>query len=53
MKFEKEMMLIKKGAEEIISEEEMITKLERSKASGKALRIKYGIDPNTYIKKLQ
>ena len=44
-KFEKEMMLIKKGTEEIISESEMVKKLERSKETGIPLRIKYGIDP--------
>ena len=48
MKFEKEMKLIKKGVEEIISEKELITKLEKSKESGKPLRIKYGIDPTGY-----
>ena len=48
MKFEKEMRIIKKGVEEIISEEEMLKKLEISKESGKPLRIKYGIDPTGY-----
>jgi len=48
MKFEKEMKLIKKGVEEIISEKELIAKLEKSKESGKSLRIKYGIDPTGY-----
>ncbi len=48
MKFEKEMKLIKKGVEEIISEKELITKLEKSKKTGKPLRIKYGIDPTGY-----
>ncbi|MDP8201923.1 MAG: tyrosine--tRNA ligase [Candidatus Tenebribacter burtonii] len=48
MKFEKEMKLIKKGVEEIISEKELITKLTKSKESGKPLRIKYGIDPTGY-----
>ncbi|RLC50964.1 MAG: tyrosine--tRNA ligase [Candidatus Cloacimonadota bacterium] len=48
MKFEKEMRIIKKGVEEIISEEEMLRKLEISKESGKPLRIKYGIDPTGY-----
>ncbi len=48
MKFEKEMKLIKKGVEEIISENELIKKLTKSKESGKPLRIKYGIDPTGY-----
>ena len=48
MKFEKEMKLIKKGVEEIISETELIKKLTKSKESGKPLRIKYGIDPTGY-----
>ena len=48
MKFEKEMKLIKKGVEEIISEKELIVKLEKSKKTGKPLRIKYGIDPTGY-----
>ncbi len=48
MKFEKEMKLIKKGVEEIISEKELIAKLKKSKESGKPLRIKYGIDPTGY-----
>jgi tyrosyl-tRNA synthetase len=45
MDFLKEMKRIKKGTEEIISEEEMIKKLNRSFREGKPLRIKYGIDP--------
>lgn len=45
MKFEKEMKLIRKGTEEIISEEDLIKKLEKSAESGQPLRIKYGIDP--------
>lgn len=48
MKFEKEMKLIRKGVEEIISEKELIAKLEKSNKSGKPLRIKYGIDPTGY-----
>jgi len=48
MKFEKEMKLIKKGVEEIISENELIAKLKKSEESGKPLRIKYGIDPTGY-----
>ena len=48
MNFEKEMKLIKKGVEEIISENELITKLKKSEESGIPLRIKYGIDPTGY-----
>ncbi len=48
MKFEKELAVIKKGTEEIITEEEMIKKLEISKKTGKPLRVKYGIDPTGY-----
>jgi len=36
---------IKKGTAEIIREEELRAKLERSRTSGKALRVKLGMDP--------
>ncbi|MCK4695508.1 MAG: tyrosine--tRNA ligase, partial [Candidatus Cloacimonetes bacterium] len=48
MKFGKEIKLIRKGVEEIITEEELIKKFEKSKETGKPLRIKYGIDPTGY-----
>jgi tyrosyl-tRNA synthetase len=48
MKFEHELKVIRKGVEEIIPEEEMIKKLEKSEKTGKPLRIKYGIDPTGY-----
>ena len=48
MKFEKEMKLIKKGVEEIVSEKELFKKLEKSIEKKKSLRIKYGIDPTGY-----
>lgn len=48
MDFSKEMNLIKKGVEEIISESALIEKLKKSKESGQPLRIKYGIDPTGY-----
>ncbi len=48
MKFEKEMKLIWKGTEEIITEEELIKKFEKTAKTGKPLRIKYGIDPTGY-----
>jgi len=42
---EEELAIIKRGVEEMIPEEEMVAKLEKSKKSGKPLRVKYGIDP--------
>ena len=48
MKFEKEMKLIRKGVEEIITEEDLIKKFEKAEKTGKPLRIKYGIDPTGY-----
>lgn len=38
--------LIKRGIEELLPEEELISKLERSRKSGKPLRIKLGCDPS-------
>ena len=40
-----QMELIKRGAVEIIPEEELIKKLEKSKSTGKPLNIKLGCDP--------
>src|SRR5271154_2942551 len=37
--------LIRRGAEQIEPEAELVKKLERSVATGKPLRVKYGIDP--------
>ncbi len=48
MKFEKEMKLVKKGVEEIITEEELIRKFHKAENKNKPLRIKYGIDPTGY-----
>ncbi|MCD4796181.1 MAG: tyrosine--tRNA ligase [Candidatus Cloacimonetes bacterium] len=48
MKFEKEMKIIRKGTDEIITEEELLKKLEISEESGRPLRIKYGIDPTGF-----
>ena len=45
MNIKKDLEMIKKGVEEIISEEELIKKLKHSEETGKPLRIKYGIDP--------
>lgn len=40
-----QMDLIKKGIEELISEEELVQKLERAQKTGQPLRIKQGFDP--------
>ncbi|MFO7659908.1 MAG: tyrosine--tRNA ligase [Candidatus Cloacimonadaceae bacterium] len=48
MKFEHELKVIRKGVEEIIPEEELIRKLEKSAKIGKPLRVKYGIDPTGF-----
>lgn len=48
MDFEKELKIIKKGVEEIIPENELISKLRESEKTGKPLRVKYGIDPTGY-----
>jgi tyrosyl-tRNA synthetase len=37
--------LIRRGAEQIVPESELVQKLERSVKTGKPLRVKYGIDP--------
>jgi tyrosyl-tRNA synthetase len=42
---EKQLEIIKRGAVEIISEKELLQKLERSCKEGKPLRIKAGFDP--------
>jgi tyrosyl-tRNA synthetase len=40
-----QMALIRRGAEQVVPEAELIRKLERSAQTGKPLRVKYGIDP--------
>jgi tyrosyl-tRNA synthetase len=40
-----QLTLIRRGCEQIVPEDELAKKLERSVASGKPLRVKYGIDP--------
>lgn len=45
MKPKEELSIIRRGAVEIIQEEELCAKLERSKETGKPLRIKAGFDP--------
>jgi tyrosyl-tRNA synthetase len=42
---EEQLALIRRGAEQIVPEDEMRKKLERSAKTGKPLRVKYGIDP--------
>ena len=42
---DEQLAALRKGAAEIIREEELRAKLERSRASGKPLRIKLGVDP--------
>ncbi|MHC2993884.1 MAG: tyrosine--tRNA ligase [Candidatus Atribacteria bacterium] len=46
MDIKEELKIIKRGIEEIISEEELIKKLEKSKKEKRPLRIKQGFDPN-------
>ena len=48
MNLEEQLKIIQKGAEEIISIEELKKKLIKSDQKGKPLRIKYGIDPTNY-----
>lgn len=43
-----QMKMIKKGVEEIIPEDELIKKIEKSIKTNQPLRIKYGIDPTGY-----
>jgi tyrosyl-tRNA synthetase len=42
---EEQLALIRRGAEHIVTEAELKKKLEQSVATGKPLRVKYGIDP--------
>jgi tyrosyl-tRNA synthetase len=48
MKFEKELKLVQKGTEEIITEEDLIKKFRKAEDKNKPLRVKYGIDPTGY-----
>jgi len=43
---EEQLEAIKSGTEEVLPEEELVKKLERSLASGKPLRVKMGFDPS-------
>jgi tyrosyl-tRNA synthetase len=42
---DEQLALIRRGAEQIVPEDELRKKLERSVKTGKPLRVKYGIDP--------
>src|SRR5438876_5682105 len=42
---EEQLEVIRRGAEQLVPEDELRKKLERSVATGKPLRVKYGIDP--------
>lgn len=46
MNIKEELRIIKRGIEEIISEEELIKKLKKSRKEKRPLRIKQGFDPN-------
>ncbi len=48
MNYKEQLEIIKKGVEEIITENELLEKLKKSDETGKPLRIKYGIDPTGY-----
>src|SRR5262245_65818991 len=42
---DEQLALIRRGAEQIVPEDELRQKLERSVKTGRPLRVKYGIDP--------
>jgi tyrosyl-tRNA synthetase len=42
---EEQLAIIRRGAEKIVPEEELVAKLKQSRETGVPLRIKYGIDP--------
>ena len=48
MNIDEKLKMIQKGADEVISLNEMKKKLINSEKTGKPLRIKYGIDPTNY-----
>ena len=45
MDAQEQLDVIKRGAEEVISEDDLLKKLERSESQGKPLRVKAGFDP--------
>jgi tyrosyl-tRNA synthetase len=46
MDIKEELRIIKRGTEEIISEEELVKKIEKSRKEKRPLRVKQGFDPN-------
>jgi len=46
MDIKEELGIIKRGTEEIISEEELVKKIEKSRKEKRPLRVKQGFDPN-------
>src|SRR5229473_5162897 len=42
---DEQLALVRRGVEQIVPEDELRQKLERSVKTGKSLRVKYGIDP--------
>src|ERR1700724_2300183 len=42
---DEQLRLIKRGADQVVREDELHKKLEKSIKTGKPLRVKYGIDP--------
>jgi len=47
LSLEEELALIRRGAEDIFPEDELVDKLKRSRAEGRPLRVKLGVDPTT------
>lgn len=45
MEIAQQITAIRRGVEQIVPEQELVTKLQRSVGTGKPLRVKYGIDP--------
>ena len=43
--FEEQLTTLRRGADQVVPEDEFTKKLQRSIATGKPLRVKYGIDP--------
>lgn len=47
LSLEEELTLIRRGAEDIFPEEELVDKVKRSREEGRPLRVKLGVDPTT------
>lgn len=45
MEIAEQLKIIKRGIDEMIGEEDLVKKLKKSKAEGKALKVKLGLDP--------